>query len=184
MQATDRLRRSLRSPATVGGLVLIVYSLWLFSVFHSGFQPRDLIHISPSFIRQAHSSSVIKPDPNFPTYDANGYDGQFFYYLALDPVHARDYMDANSYRYTRILYPMVARVLALGRPDLVPITLFLVNLLGLAAGTAVVAALLKRAGLSPWFALVYGFYPGMYFARAGPQRGHGLWPGGARHPGL
>jgi hypothetical protein len=147
----------------VGGVVLVVYGLWLFSIFHSGAQPRDLIHIS-DFVSKSHVSSVIKADPSYPTRNANGYDGQFFYYLALDPVNARYYMDAGAYRYTRIVYPIVARALALGRPELIPTTLFLVNWVGLAAGTAVVAAWLKRRGVSPWLALIFGFYPGLQFA--------------------
>jgi len=159
-------RHAVRSPWTVGVLVFIVYGFWLLSVFGSGQQPRDLIHISPELISQSHASSVIKPDPTYPTVSANGYDGQFFYYLALDPVNARYYMDASTYRYTRILYPLVARALALGRPDLIPITLFLVNWLALAGGALAIATWLKRRGLSPWFALLYGFYPGLQFALA------------------
>src|SRR2546430_5783840 len=120
----------------------------------------------PEVNSQRHASSVIKPDPAYPTESASGYDGQFFYYLALDPVNARYYMDASTYRYTRILYPLVARALALGRPDLIPVTLFLVNWLALAGGTLAVATWLKRRGLSPWFALLYGFYPGLQFALA------------------
>jgi hypothetical protein len=163
LQRTSRLRRGLQSSLTVGAVVLVVYALRLFSIIHPGGQPRDLIHIS-DFVSQSHVSSVIKADPSYPTRNANGYDGQFFYYLALDPVNARYYMDASAYRYTRIVYPMVARALALGRPDLIPITLLLVNWLGLAGGTAVMAAWLKRRGISPWLALVFGLYPGLQFA--------------------
>lgn len=159
-------RHALRSPWTVGVLVFVVYGLWLLSVFGSGQQPRDLIHISPELISQSQVSSVIKPDPAYPTQSANGYDGQFFYYLALDPVNARYYMDASTYRYTRILYPLVARASAAGRPDLIPITLFVVNWLALAGGTVAIAAWLRRRGLSAWFALVYGFFPGLQFALA------------------
>ena len=135
-------------------------------MFGSGQQPRDLIHISPEYIGQSRQSSVIKADPSYPTVSANGYDGQFFYYLALDPLNARYYMDAPTYRYTRILYPLVARALALGRPELIPITLLVVNWLALAGGTMAIAAWLKRRGLSPWIALVYGLYPGLHFALA------------------
>lgn len=166
LQRGGILRRGIHSSLTVGAVILVAYGLWLFSLFHSGQQPRDLIHISPDLLNQSHASSVIKADPNYPTVNANGYDGQFFYYLALDPVNARYYMDASTYRYTRILYPMVARALALGRADLIPITLFLVNWLALAGGTAAVAAWLKRRGVSPWFGLIYGLYPGLQFALA------------------
>jgi hypothetical protein len=58
---------------------------------------------------------------------------------------------------------MVARVLALGQPGLIPYTLILVNWLALAGGTAALAAWLRRKHVSPWFALVYGLYPGLFF---------------------
>jgi len=123
-----------------------------------------MIYIGRHFINQSHASPVIRLDPSYPNVDEIGYDGEFFYYLALDPVNARYYMDVSTYRYTRILYPMVARALALGRPDLIPWTLWLINWLAIAGGALAVAAWLKRRGFSPWFALVYGLYPGLIVA--------------------
>ena len=120
-----------------------------------------MIYIGRQFIGKSQASQVIRLDPSAPNVSEIGYDGQFFYYLALDPANARYYVDVSTYRYTRILYPMVARVLAFGRPDLIPWTLFLVNWLAIAGGALAVAAWLKRRGFSPWFALVYGFYPGL-----------------------
>jgi len=90
----------------------------------------------------------------------DGYDGQFAYYLALDPIGAADKLDAPAYRTQRILYPMLARWLALGRPDWIPWTLVLVNLAALAAGTALMEQLLRHYGVSRWYALVYGLYAG------------------------
>ncbi len=120
-----------------------------------------MIYIGRHFINQSHASPVIRLDPSYPNVDEIGYDGEFFYYLALDPVNARYYMDVSTYRYTRILYPMLARTLALGRPALIPWTLWLINWLAIAGGALAVAAWLKRHGFSPWFALVYGLYPGL-----------------------
>ena len=91
-----------------------------------------------------------------------GFDGQYAYFLAVDPVNARDYMDSPAYRYTRVLYPLTARLLALGHADLVPWTLILVNLAMIAAGTAALAAWLRRHGASAWYAAIYGFYPGVF----------------------
>jgi hypothetical protein len=58
---------------------------------------------------------------------------------------------------------MVARVLGLGQPGLIAYMLIIVNWLALAGGTAALAAWLRRKRVSPWFALVYGFYPGLFF---------------------
>jgi hypothetical protein len=154
----------MRSPWSVAAVVLVAYGFWLVAFFGSGHDPRDMIYIGRHFINQSQTSQVIRLDPTYPNISEIGYDGQFFYYLALDPANARFYMDVSTYRYTRILYPIVARVLALGRPDLIPWTLWLINWLSIAGGALAVAAWLKRRGFSPWFALVYGLYPGLIVA--------------------
>ena len=156
------LRASIRSPWWVAAVVLVAYGFWLAAFFGSGHDPRDTIYIGRRFITQSQSSQVIRLDPSYPNLVETGYDGQFFYYLALDPVNARYYMDVSTYRYTRILYPMLARVLALGRPALIPWTLLLINWFAIAGGTLAIAAWLRRRGLSAWFGLVYGFYPGLH----------------------
>lgn len=91
---------------------------------------------------------------------SEGYDGQFAYFIALDPVGASQRLDAPSYRYQRILYPMLARWLALGRPDILPWTLVSLNVVALAAGTALMERLLLHYGVGRWYALTYGLYAG------------------------
>ena len=46
-----------------------------------------------------------------------GYDGQFNYAIAADPLHASPALDVPAYRYQRILYPLLVRALALGQED-------------------------------------------------------------------
>ena len=87
-----------------------------------------------------------------------GYDGQFAYQIALKPLGAAPYLDVPAYRYQRILYPMFARLLALGRPELIPWTLILVNLTAIGLGTWATERLLVDLGASRWYALVYGLY--------------------------
>lgn len=154
-----------RSPWTVAALVLLFYGLWSAAFFAGGHDARDLTFMGDSFLRQSHASGVIAIDPTYRYYpDHIGYDGQWAYYLALDPPNAHYYMDKPAYRYTRILYPMTARLLALGRPDFIPYTLLLVNLLALGGGTLALATWLRRKGISPWLALIYGFYPGLFIS--------------------
>ncbi|MBI4498854.1 MAG: hypothetical protein HY689_13260 [Chloroflexi bacterium] len=90
-----------------------------------------------------------------------GYDGQFAYAIAMDPAGAAPFMDVPAYRYQRILYPLLARVLGAGQPDLVPWTLVLINWVALAAGTAVLEAVLCAYGVSRWYALAYGLFAGV-----------------------
>ena len=91
---------------------------------------------------------------------SEGYDGQFNYFIAVDPLGAAPQIDAPAYRYQRILYPLLARALALGRPRIIPWTLPLINLLALLAGVRLTERLLLRYGASRWFALAYGLYAG------------------------
>jgi hypothetical protein len=93
-----------------------------------------------------------------------GYDGQFAYYIARDPLHAWRLMDVPTYRYQRILYPMLARLLALGQEKLLPYTLPLINVAALAAGTWLTEQILRRYKMSRWYALTYGLYAGQLMA--------------------
>lgn len=89
-----------------------------------------------------------------------GYDGQFYYQLAKDPLHAFHYMDDAPYRYQRIFYPLVAFVLSFGMVGVVPYLLLGLNLLAIVGGVEFLSRLLVKQGLSPWFSLVYGLYFG------------------------
>lgn len=170
--ARRQLRAVICSPWAPAVLILLGYGWWLLIAFRAGHEARDFIVIGPPFVRQAHTSAVIKLDPHYHYLPGtSGYDGQFAYFIALDPVHARDYLDTKSagaagpdYRYTRILYPMLARLLALGQARAIPYTLLAINWLAVAFGTLAVAAWLRRKRLSPWFALLYGLYPGIFVA--------------------
>ena len=90
-----------------------------------------------------------------------GYDGQFAYYIARDPASGWRYCDVPAYRYQRILYPLLAWVLALGRPEGVGWTLIALNVAALAGGTYFTERLLAARGVSRWYALAYGLYGGL-----------------------
>ena len=89
---------------------------------------------------------------------SEGYDGQFAYQIALRPLHAAPYLDVPAYRYQRLLYPMLARLLALGQPEAIPWTLILANVAAIALGTWATERLLLHFGVSRWYALSYGLY--------------------------
>jgi hypothetical protein len=96
-----------------------------------------------------------------------GYDGQFFLLAANDPFilgQAHKYMDEAGYRYQRIMYPWLARLLAGGDPQDIPRALILVNLLAVVAGTLFVGLLCAQNGASPLWALFYGCLSGLLIA--------------------
>jgi hypothetical protein len=84
--------------------------------------------------------------------DSAGYDGQFYYRLALAPfsvqprVHGIRF-DYPALRQQRIGYPLVVWLLSFGQPRVVPITMILVNLAALVA-IAAMGALIVR-GVAP-----------------------------------
>ena len=90
-----------------------------------------------------------------------GYDGQFAYFIARDPLGGCPRCDVPAYRYQRILYPLLAWALALGQPLAVPWTLIVVNLAALAMGTYFTERLLASQRVSLWYALAYGLYGGL-----------------------
>src|SRR5436190_6486113 len=151
------------APPLVAAIALLGYLLIFYVFFNHYKDLRGFIWIGQNYVQKSHASSEIRLDPDY-RYESGGYDGQFAYYLALDPVNARYYMDRDSYRYTRILYPMAVRLAALGNRDWVPMTLVLVNWLAITAGTWAVAAWCLESGLSPWLGLVYAFAIGQVVA--------------------
>ncbi|MEA3377276.1 MAG: hypothetical protein U9R72_13885 [Chloroflexota bacterium] len=93
-----------------------------------------------------------------------GYDGQFAYYIAVDPAGARDHLDNPAYRYQRILYPLLARFLSLGRPAIVPWALLFINLVSISVSTELLGRLLARHDLSSYLALLLPLWLGQIFA--------------------
>jgi hypothetical protein len=167
------IARRLGRPTAIqlAAVVLAVYLGWVAAYFATGHEIRDFIRIGPHFVGLSHRSDVIRYDPSYDylrNRDANlqggGYDGQFYYYLAADPENARYYMDYPGYRYLRPLYPAVARTAALGRTDLLPWTLLLVNLIAVGAGTFLLARWMEHRSQPGWPALLYGLSPGLLVA--------------------
>jgi hypothetical protein len=126
------------------------------------------VHIGDTFLHDANSSAAI--DSVHTSQSQSGYDGQFYFFIGADPARAHDYMhdsvDGNQsgIRYARILYPLIARVVSAGRVGALPYAMLAINLLAIGAGTLAVALWLRRRGRSPWFAALYGLWPGMVFS--------------------
>jgi hypothetical protein len=152
----------LTSPWAVAAVVAVVYALLLGPGLIRN--PHDYVNIGHKFIRMGDTSTVIKPSLDFYSHNNIGYDGQFYYFLALDPQHAHDYMEAPGTIYSRIGYPMTVRALSGGNAGLIPYMMVLVNIAAAVGGTLAVAFLLRRRGLSPALALLYGLFPGLVIA--------------------
>lgn len=107
-----------------------------------------------------------------PTEINRGYDGQFFYRLALDPFTTKvtDFgitFDRPSYRHQRILLPLAAWTLSGGgRPGLALFALLAVNLLAGLALAATATKITAALGVRPIWALGLTLYPGFLISIA------------------
>lgn len=150
------------SPALVALTALLLYAAWVGWAHHIGHDWQDWATIGKRFVGASETSpEIVRDVPNATS--EFGYDGQFFLYIARDPAGAVPYLDNASYRYGRIVYPLAARGLALGRQEAIPLTLVVLNLLAVAVGTWAIAAWLRRERFPEWFALLYAAFPGVFF---------------------
>ena len=95
-----------------------------------------------------------------------GHDGKFFFIQANDPWFADPsqhaaYLDRPLYRAQRMLYPTIASGFGLiGGMPLVW-SMLIVNVIGLAVGSAVTAVVAGRMGGSTWWGLAFGANVGL-----------------------
>lgn len=142
---SNRVYKLLWRPSVVVACAYLVF-LAYFTLSHH-YQLIDYVHIGTRL-------SLHNP------HGTNGYDGQLYYYIARDPLHAYQYLDNPPYRYQRILYGLVVYVLSLGNVSLIPFAMLFVNFLSIVLSVEIVSRLLARRNLSPWFSLALGFYFG------------------------
>lgn len=155
-------RRFATSPLTVAALVLLLYAAFVISVVRTD-SIYTFIDQGSTFAGQGHTDPAIRVVPGR-VFKGSGYDGQFFYYIALDPFTAGPYIDDPAYRYARIAYPILARLLALGVQAAIPWTMVAINITANTLATFALAIWLRRRSFSPWLALVFGLAPGMVVA--------------------
>jgi hypothetical protein len=97
-----------------------------------------------------------------------GYDGQFAYYIALDPLNAPAWMDHDAYRYQRILYPFLVWVFSFGgQPSLIPWAMIAINLVCILSAAYLLSVFLQERGISSWIALSFVFFAGVFMALRG-----------------
>jgi len=149
------IRRDARLAAVA--ITWVLYALFLFAYLrshHTGIA--GLVRLGSRFVVQA--DSVPPGVPILPNH--GGYDGQFYYRLALTPftrtqTAAGIRLDSPAYRQQRILYPLLARALAWGRAAWIPFTLALLNFVLLGVLAFFGAQLATAAGRHALWGLVF-----------------------------
>lgn len=142
--------RRLLSPWFISTVLCLVYVVMVISSNNGS--PLALVTIGTRFSEQIPAEQG----------GTEGYDGQFNYFIARDPSTASQFLDVPAYRFQRILFPFLGRVLALGQADLIPWAFLLINIVSLAVGTALLEKLLISYGVSRWYALTYGLTLGIF----------------------
>jgi hypothetical protein len=159
---TSKLPLSLRNPWLVMPLlVLLVYGLFL--ALQWPLAGKHLFGYISFGHKSVDTSELAVPKK----YISNkfGYDGGFYYRLALDPFSNEERVkgirfDNPKWRQQRILLPVLTHMIARGAPELTAAVMLAINLLAVAGISIVGGALLRSFGLSPWPALLLAFYPG------------------------
>lgn len=146
--------------ALSAGLVAVILVVVKLSLH--GFDPSFFVMTGDVYC----DARATPPSLTVPTKDQGGYDGQFYYRLALDPFDAEVTahgitLDNPPYRHQRILNSFVAWALSAGGdPARVPWVLIGLNVAGLSALAWLVARLTGGA----WWGIAVALYPGFLFA--------------------
>lgn len=162
-QRNGVLRRFLHAPPLwlVVGVLAEFYAFFIAVRLMVG-DVLSFVHVGRTFLHASDASAEISGIERW--YNAVGYDGQFYYYLAVDPLRAHEYIgEVAGYVYSRPLYPALASLFGLGQAEAIAYAMLAINLAAVAATTFVLAAWLRRHGLSPWLSLVYGTSPAVVF---------------------
>ncbi|GCE19919.1 hypothetical protein KDK_37190 [Dictyobacter kobayashii] len=148
---------SLWRPSVVVGLLYILFFALVTVTFH--YHLTHYVHIGTYF--SAGIQGAAQPGR---LNGAGGYDGQFYYFIARDPFHAASLMDNAPYRYQRIVYPLLALLLSFNQSVLLTPVLLLINFVSIVLSVEIIAQLLTRHQLSPWYSLAIGLYFGQMTA--------------------
>ena len=94
-----------------------------------------------------------------------GFDGQFYYRFAREPFSYTDdaagiRVDSPAYRQQRILYPLLARLLAAGSTPDIPTAMLLINIIGLCVIGSIGAKLCDAIDRPVYLGLIFPLYAG------------------------
>jgi hypothetical protein len=143
--------------------VALVYALLLWTLI-AGYARNfngnlsGFICMGDRFIRPETLPSRVIHIPN-----CVGYDGQFFYFIAHDPLILGSLpgrLDRPAYRYQRILYPALASAASLGKAKRIPRMLVAVNAVALCLGVWMLAAYMTAHGRNAWTGAMLGLLSG------------------------
>jgi hypothetical protein len=171
---SQALRTPLARRLVVAGLVLgcfgAVVERRLQESFHgnySGFLrlSRARIEANPMLVGRDDIKDALAPE------DSPGYDAQFMYAMTFDPLLLRyrdqpaqyqAFIDSPPYRYGRIGFSLLTKILSGNRPALYPATMILSILGALGLSAFMLAAVAHRSGGSALWGMLIILVPGFW----------------------
>jgi len=150
-----------RTPPAVALAGFLLYGLYA-AVAIARHGAESFAFVAANRLHQSDASSTIATYAHVNS--RLGYDGQYYLFMALDPVKGWHYMDTPTYRYTHILYPMVAHVATLGHPAWTTYALVGVSVVAVGVGTLFASMFLVARGYPAWLGSLCFLYPGLFWA--------------------
>ena len=125
-------------PALFTVLLLSLFSLRVLSTH--AWDPLAFVLLTPADAPPTQTNNI-------------GYDGRFVYHIAVNEFGDTTGLDEPNFRYQRIVFPFLVKVLSLGRPGWVPWVMLVVNLAAVGGSAYFAASLLGKFGANPWWGL-------------------------------
>lgn len=161
--ATKRYSSKLNAP-TVAGLTFLAGLLYIsLKLTIGGFDVSRFITAGDLFVNASQLDAPVHILP-----DSAGYDGQFYYRLAIDPFTRQPFdhgvsLDNPPFRMQRIGYPLIIWLLS-GRGatiEAIPWLMVLVNLIAVVVIAVLGAKMVAQFQQPPAWGLLLAFYPGL-----------------------
>jgi len=139
-----------RTIIFVIGVFYLVYAFLFLAKFN--YNPSGTISISENHI---HEYDGDLPANLVVQKNSDGYDGQFYYMIALDVFSEAKYR--MSYRYQRILYPALAHLLSFGNINFIPWSLLILNIFSVVCGAYILLLIINKYNADIRLSYLYAF---------------------------
>jgi hypothetical protein len=157
--------RGIDSPALPCALTLAAYAIFVaLRISNLDSDPSAFVVAGDRYANPAETPEVLAV-----LSDSSGYDGQFFYRLALDPFTRVEKehgitLDVPAWRQQRILYPLLVWTFARGDPERSAVWMIGLNLIALGAVGWLSGDLAQKLGRHAAAGLLIAFYPGLLYS--------------------
>ena len=160
--------RRLDRPGACLTVAAVVYAVFILARLAAhGFDPSAFVMAGDAFCDAAETPQCLTILPN-----SQGFDGQFYFRLALDPFTGERrahgiLLDAPAHRHQRFIFPFLAWALSLGgRAGMLPAVLIAINYFGICLVAYLGGKYARAFGRHALWGLVFPLFPGFVLSLA------------------